>query len=469
MTRPSPSTEERSERILAEKLRLLYRGNFAVPVNFAIACVVAFLLRDTFPQTLLIVWLAATALVSGLRLLLYRRFLRATGSGRCNACWALRFCFGSFASGLLWGSLALGLPIWGTTNQFVLLTLVGTGMSAGALTTIVAYLPAYFVYAGSIVLPLAFALLMHPDHNVAATGWLLLLYLLVIGFAARNLSRSVSRTIEIRVDNEDLRDSLKQAQIERDDARTEKWSTLAQLSHELRTPLNAILGFSEAMREQIFGPLGNERYRDYAAHVHSSGQHLLTLAAEILQLSQGEAGKLELNESAVDLAAVVGKCLDDMTAAARKEELTLKGLVPPNLPLIRADDTKVRQMLSYLVDNAIKFTPPHGAVSIEASSAADGGIDLVVRDTGIGMKADDIPFALQPFGRIASPLKHVTEGTGLGLPICKRLAELHGAELVISSEPGKGTVCKISFPASRCIGPPARQASEAGDSTAVAA
>jgi two-component system cell cycle sensor histidine kinase PleC len=168
-------------------------------------------------------------------------------------------------------------------------------------------------------------------------------------------------------------------------------------------------------------------------------------------LSQGEAGKLELNESAVDLAAVVSKCVEDMTPATRKEELTLKGIVPPRLPLIRADDAKIRQMLFYLVDNAIKFTPSQGAVSIEASPAADGGIDLAVRDTGIGMKEEDIPLALQPFGRIACPLKHQHEGMGLGLPICKRLAELHGAQLVISSEPGKGTACKISFPASRCI------------------
>jgi signal transduction histidine kinase len=451
MTSPLPSAEERADRILAEKLRLLYRGNFAVPVNIVIACTIAFLLRHSFPQPLLIAWLAATALVAGLRILLHRRFLRATASGRCNACWAHYFCIGSFASGLLWGGLALGLPASGDANQFIFLTLVAAGMTAGALTTIAAYLPAYLAYAGAFIVPLAVVSLMHPDHYIAATGGLMLLYLLVIGLAARNLSQAVSRTIEIRVDNEVLRNSLKQAHIERDEARTEKWSTLAQLSHELRTPLNAILGFSEAMREQIFGPLGNDRYRDYAAHIHSSGQHLLTLTVELLQLSQGEAGKLELNEIVVDLAAITRNCLDVMTPAAQEAELTLKNLVPTGLPLIRADETKIRQMLFYLVDNAIRFTPPHGEASIEASAAANGGIDLVVRDTGIGMKAEDIPLALQPFGRIASPLKHENEGMGLGLPISKRLAELHGAELAISSKPGKGTACTISFPASRCV------------------
>jgi signal transduction histidine kinase len=451
---------------LAEKLRLLYRGNFAVPVNLAIACVVAFFLRDSFPQPLLIAWLAATVLVTGLRILLHRRFLQASATGRCSVCWARIFCIGSFASGLLWGGLALGLPASGDANHFIFLTLVAAGMTAGALTTIAAYLPAYLAYAGAFIVPLAVVSLLHSDHYIAANGGLMLLYLLVIGLAARNLSQAVSRTIEIRVDNEILRNSLKQALSERDDARTEKWSTLAQLSHELRTPLNAILGFSEAMREQFFGPLGNDRYREYAAHVHSSGQHLLTLAAEILELSQGEAGELKLDESPVDLAAVAGNCLDLMTPAAQKKELVLKGAVSPRLPLMRADETKIRRMLFNLVDNAIKFTPRHGEVSIEASPAADGGIDLVVRDTGIGMRAADIPLALQPFGRIASPLKHENEGMGLGLPICKRLAELHGAELTINSELSKGTACKISFPAWRNISP---SAAEADNSTAVAA
>ncbi|HEY0282944.1 MAG TPA: HAMP domain-containing sensor histidine kinase [Rhizomicrobium sp.] len=458
MTKSFPSAEDRSDRILVEKLRLLYRGSFAVPFNLAIACVVAFLLWDSFPRPVLVVWLVATALVAGLRLLLHRKFLQAVARGMCSVCWAARFCIGAFASGLIWGVLALGLPVWGGPNEYVLLTLIGAGMSAGALTAIVAYLPAYLVYATSFVLPLVAALLLHPDQHIAATGWLMLLYLLVIGFAARNLSRSVNRTIELQVDNEVLHNSLVQVRIERDDAQTEKWSTLAQLSHELRTPLNAILGFSEAMREEIFGPLGDKRYKDYVAHVHNSGSHLLTLILEILQLSQGEAGKMVLNEGTVDLAAAVAKCVEDLMPAARKAELTLKSFVPPDLPLIRADDAKTRQMLSYLADNAIKFTPPHGAVLIEAAQAADGGIDLIVRDTGIGMKAEDIPLALQPFGRIATPLKQATGGMGLGLSICMRMAELHGAELTLNSEPGKGTECRISFPASRRIGPPAAQA-----------
>jgi len=446
-----PRADERSERILAEKLKLLYRANFAIVANLVVAIVVTYAVSDLFPTPLLAAWLAASALVTALRLGLHRRYVRAAKSGQCNLCWAKIFTLGTFASGLLWGALCLGLPVWGDTYDYVLLTMVAAGMTAAALTTIMAYLPAYLGYAAPFCLPLAVVSLMNKEADIAANGVLILLYLVVIALAARNLARSVNRTLELQVDNEILQGSLQQTRIERDAARTDKWSTLAQLSHELRTPLNAIMGFSEAMREEFFGPLGNQRYKDYAGHVHSSGQHLLTLTDEILELSQGEAGKLELHESEVDLAIVARDCFDAMAPVAEKAELTLKDLVPPGLKFIRADETKIRQIVFQLVDNAIKFTPPHGRVSLEASPTADGGIDLVVRDSGIGMTAEEIPIALQPFGRVASPLKHEKEGTGLGLPICKRLAELHGAQLTINSRPGKGTAFRISFPAARCI------------------
>jgi two-component system, cell cycle sensor histidine kinase PleC len=451
MSESCASEAERTNRILAEKLRLLYRGNFAVPANFVIACVVAYTLKDSFPQPVLAAWLALTAIVVAARIVLYRRFLKAVAQGPCSVCWGRAFCIGALASGSLWGAMCLGLPVWGTASDYVVMTLVITGISAGALTTIVAYLPAYFCYVVTMVLPLSAALLQHQNSGISTTGWLLLLFLAVIGFAAKNLSRSAVVSIALHVDNEALNGSLKQALTERDAARTEKWSSLAQLSHELRTPLNAILGFSEAMHREYFGPLGNARYKDYALHVHSSGKHVLALIDEILQLSQGESGKLTLSEGDVDTAAAIAGCLELMRPMAQESNLKLKAEIAANLPLLRADEAKLRQVLLSLTNNAIKFTPS-GEITVAASLRPDGGIDLAVRDTGIGMMAEDIPLAMLPFGRIASPLKHENEGMGVGLPLCKRLAELHGAEFHIESEPGEGTACTISFPASRSIG-----------------
>ena len=446
------SPKARTDRILAEKLRLLYRGNFAVPANFVIACVVALLLWDAFPRPVIIAWLAATAVVSVFRIALYTRFLRASTTGLCSICWARRFCIGALASGLLWGVICLGLPAWGNANHYVMMTLVISGISAGALTTIVTYLPAYLAYAAPMVVLLAISLLRYHNADIATTGWLMLLFLGVVSMAAKNLSRSAIKSIELQIDNELLNESLEKTRIERDAARTEKWTTLGQLSHELRTPLNAIMGFSEAMAEEYFGPLGNARYKDYAGHVHASGRHLLRLIDELLELSRSESGNLELKEAPVEVDILLASCLDITKAQADSAKLALNRHFASGLPLLRADQTKLRQMVLNLLNNAVKFTPAGGEVSLSAFQAPGGGIAVVVQDTGIGMSQEDILVAMQPFGRVASPLNDATPGMGLGLPMCKRLAELHGAELTIASEPGYGTRCTIWFPAERCIG-----------------
>ncbi|MBI1774271.1 MAG: HAMP domain-containing histidine kinase [Proteobacteria bacterium] len=213
--------------------------------------------------------------------------------------------------------------------------------------------------------------------------------------------------------------------------------------------MTAILGFSEAIRDQVFGPLGDPRYRDYADHVHSSGRHLLDLASELLDLSQGESGMLPLFESEVDIAALIERCAAIMAPRTEAQQLSLILRVDPGLPLLAADETRLRQILLNLLTNAVKFTLPPGEITIAAEAAMDGGIVVSVTDTGIGMKPEDIPRALEPFVRLATPLVRRTEGVGLGLPLCKRLAELHGAAFEVQSQLGKGTVCTVRFPASR--------------------
>ena len=224
-------------------------------------------------------------------------------------------------------------------------------------------------------------------------------YALVVSFGARKLSGTVARTIELQVDNEALNKSLQQALIDRDAARREKWSTLGQLSHELRTPLNAIMGFSETMREEVFGPLGNRKYKEYANDIFSSGRQLLTLATEIVQLSQGESGALELKESVVDLSRIVDSCVDVLSPAAKEADLQLHTSISRSLPQLRADESKIRQMLFNLVNNAVKFTPPGGEIRIHIAQAGNGDIFVVVRDTGNrhdGGRNSDRPAALRP-------------------------------------------------------------------------
>ena len=221
---------------------------------------------------------------------------------------------------------------------------------------------------------------------------------------------------------------------------------LANMSHELRTPLNAIIGFSEVISSALFGPL-DARYRDYAQDIHGSGHHLLRIINDLLDLSKVEAGRLELRDSPVPIAAAFETCRRMVCDRAAAAGLDLD-FRPTNLE-VSADELRLEQVLLNLVSNAVKFTPSGGHVSVAATLALSGEVIISVADTGIGMAAEDIPRALQPFGQIDNSLARPHGGTGLGLPLAQRLIELHGGTMSIDSELGKGTTVTIVLPAER--------------------
>ncbi|WP_282607216.1 PAS domain S-box protein [Pelagibius sp. Alg239-R121] len=225
---------------------------------------------------------------------------------------------------------------------------------------------------------------------------------------------------------------------------------LAVMSHELRTPLNAVIGFSEFLSMEMLGPLGNKRYKSYADDIKSSGLHLLDLINDILDLSKAEADKIELHDEPLDLAATAEHCLAMVRSRAELANVTLINELPAGLPPLMADERRIKQILINLLSNAVKFTPADGTIRVFAQNYR-GRIKLVVEDTGIGIAASDIPKVLKPFGQVDSTVSREHEGTGLGLPLCKRLAELHGAVFKIDSEPGKGTSISVVFPAQRIL------------------
>jgi NO-binding membrane sensor protein with MHYT domain/anti-sigma regulatory factor (Ser/Thr protein kinase) len=230
---------------------------------------------------------------------------------------------------------------------------------------------------------------------------------------------------------------------------------LATMSHELRTPLNAIIGFSEIVNSEVFGPIGNERYRSYQEDILQSTKHLLGLINDILDLTKLDAGAFELRENAIDPKDTITQSVHLMQSLAAKGNVKLTVSVDDSIPRLRADEKRLRQILLNLLANAVKFTPSGGTVSTSAI-LHNAGLDIVIADSGIGMKSEDIPRALESFGQIDSTLARKYDGTGLGLPLAKRLIELHGGTLRIESTVGTGTTVTVSLPKDRLC--PERQA-----------
>ncbi len=244
--------------------------------------------------------------------------------------------------------------------------------------------------------------------------------------------------------------TLRMAKEQADAANQAKSTFLANMSHELRTPLNAIIGFSEMMIKGTFGPLGNDRYKEYLGDIHLSARHLLEIINEVLDMSKIEAGRVELDEEKLNIEQLISSVTRMMASRAFSSGLKLEEHVQPALPLIRADTRLVRQILINLVGNAVKYSNAGGLITVSAYTAAGGALHVVVEDTGIGIPPERIKDAMEPFGQVNKPSDN-RGGTGLGLPLAKAMMELHGGTLELQSEFGKGTKVVISFPSDRIL------------------
>jgi len=220
---------------------------------------------------------------------------------------------------------------------------------------------------------------------------------------------------------------------------------LTQMSHELRTPLNAILGFSEMMTTQTAGPMENQRYLEYAEIIHSSGVHVLSLVNDLLDLSKLGAGKLELQVEPVEILKIIIDCVRLVGAQATREHIGISVHVFDGVDRLCGDSRRLRQMLLNLLSNALKFTPVGGEVTIDVFRRGED-VAIAVSDNGIGIRAEDIPKVLEPFGQVESEMSHKHPGTGLGLPLTKELAELHGGSLTMESNIDVGTTVTIILP-----------------------
>ena len=226
---------------------------------------------------------------------------------------------------------------------------------------------------------------------------------------------------------------------------------LATMSHELRTPLNAILGFSEVIRDQTFGADAGARYIKYAADIHASGAHLLSLISDILDLSKIEAGSYKVHNESADLVAIAQHCASMIQGVAQKNQVTLETTLPKEARLVSGDKRALRQILINLLSNAVKFTPKGGRVTLSLGES-EGHALLTVCDTGIGIERDHLPEIFEPFRQADSSISRKFEGTGLGLAITKRLVDLHAGKISIASTLGEGTIVRVMLPLSAAAG-----------------
>src|SRR5208337_3550127 len=385
-------------------------------------------------------------------------FLESVDAEKAAGAWRRKFVLATAFCGAAWAYLVVALLRVGEADAqafaVLIMLLVSTVMSLLA-----AAIPAAFV-AGMLPMIVGVVMLYAPRLEGAAAP-AAALAIGVIGYflvVVQRLHASAARNISFQAEKDSLIAELEQARLNSDEARRRAESAnlaksrfLATMSHELRTPLNAILGFSEVMKSELFGAHAVPVYKDYSNDIHSSGQHLLMLINEILDLSRVEAGRYELKEEAVSLPGVVEECRHLLSMRIERRHLVITEALESGLPRIWADERAVRQVTLNLLTNAIKFTPQGGSIVIKVGWTKTGGQYVSIQDTGPGIPPEEIPIVLSSFGRGSLAHKNAEEGTGLGLPIVKGLIELHGGEFRLNSTVRCGTEVIVIFPPERVM------------------
>ena len=403
------------------------------------------------------VWTAAVLLIHAVMVTKCRQFLATPPAEIKIKAWRIRFLMLDLFFGLSWMFILvqpLGVAEGTGTFMLYVMLLVVAVSSMLAYSLPIAVFAATVPVTGAVAVNFLFGGTLH-DYilaimAVASQGYFLLL--------AHRLYSSALQMLQARAEKDMLIGELEQAKAISDEARhraeaanISKSRFLAQMSHELRTPLNAILGFSEVMKNEIFGRHTVTAYKEYSNDIHDSGQHLLGLINEILDLSRIEAGRYELNEEAISLCGVVEDCHRLMKMRARNRKITIHEMFEPDLPRVWADERAMRQICLNLLANAVKFTPQGGEIWIKVGWTASGGQYFSVKDTGPGIPEDEIPVVLASFGQGSNAIKSAEQGAGLGLPIAKSLVDLHGGTFTLKSKLRVGTEVIVALPPERVM------------------
>jgi len=405
------------------------------------------------------IWCSITIGMHAFMVFTCSSYERASSEDRARSRWLPRFTLGDFVYGACWASFFLLPHSAAATDGFMVFQFAAMLIVVAMNTMQAATIPrALMASTLPITIAISASFLQQPSpihYTLAAMAIGAQGFFLILG---NQLIKNANMILEYRAEKDHLISELETANALSDESRRRaeaanmaKSRFLATMSHELRTPLNAILGFSEVMKDEVLGPMQNEQYKSYAADIHGSGQHLLNLINEILDLSRIEAGRHELQEEEISVTEIVEECLNMMQIRADDRNITLHNHLEKEMPKVWADERAVRQVVLNLLSNAVKFTPIGGDVRITVGWTSGGGQYVSVKDNGPGIPEDEIPVVMEAFGQGSMAIKSAEQGTGLGLSIVQALVNMHGGKFTLRSKMHEGTEALMTLPASRVL------------------
>jgi two-component system cell cycle sensor histidine kinase PleC len=453
---PHATDAERDAKLTLDQLALALRNlgpnHWFMPLFAAIICL---MFSRWVEASRLVVWFSLLTLSVIPLGVVSNRFHRHLHTAQEARTWVARTTLAYLLYACAWASMVVFLWVPGSQiAQMIIVmllacTVAGNGALVGASRPLA--IVVFAVYGSACVIaPLRSGGLIF--NSIAALAFFFDLYL---AYMSSQIYATARDMLMLRNDKGDLIVELAKAKTESDNARDRaeaasraKSEFLANMSHELRTPLNAILGFSELISSRAF-ETSVDKHQEYATLIHGSGQHLLTLINDVLDLARIEAGGIPLHDTELNLGSLIHETMSMVAPRATSNDCRLHGEFADNLPILVADERSVKQVLLNLLSNAVKFTSAGGEITAFARLESDGGLSFGVNDTGIGIAEEDRARVFQKFGQGRHDVAIMDKGTGLGLPIAKGLVEAHGGRMILESDVGVGTRVTVHFPASR--------------------
>lgn len=406
-------------------------------------------------------WLVAAIGCQMIQVYLCKQYLRTPSNKIRYSDWIGMLSASEFLMAACWS-----LPVfimWDSANAFEHIYIIATLMAVIAVRIMIAgnFMPVIIAGTGFLTFNVAIRCTIEAQPLYIALGAMAIaleIFFIQISVRLQSVARDM---LMFKAQKEKLieelakqKDSAEQARAEAVDANRAKSQFLATMSHELRTPLNAILGFSEILGQEMFGPHRVEAYKNYATDIHNSGNYLLNLINDILDLSRIEAGRRDLEDLPIIVSQSVAEAIHVLAERIAAKGLSVSMDVPDNLPKILADKRALQQIWLNLLSNAVKFTPKGGKIAVKAKHNSNGSLSVSMIDTGPGIPPHEVDIALRTYSRGAYATKKAIDGAGLGLPIVNGLIQLHGGEFKIAGSHGKGTEVTVTFPPKRVLDGP---------------